>query len=128
MVHLHRTLFRISQDISTKMTDTQFKHMNVAELETVISDQAHIIVDIRDATSFANGHIPGSIHLTNENIQEFIRETDLDAPTVVVCYHGNSSQQAAQFLVSQDFSDVFSLDGGFVGWQTSFPTQVNQNL
>ncbi|EGH30312.1 thiosulfate sulfurtransferase, partial [Pseudomonas syringae pv. japonica str. M301072] len=46
-------------------------------------------------------------------ISDFIREADLDKPLVVVCYHGNSSQSAAAYLVGQGFSDVYSVDGGF---------------
>jgi len=30
----------------------------------------------------------------------------------VVCYHGNSSQSAAAYLVGQGFAEVYSLDGG----------------
>jgi thiosulfate sulfurtransferase len=45
---------------------------------------------------------------------------------VVCCYHGISSQQAAQFLVSQDFTDVYSLDGGFTQWQLQFPEHIER--
>lgn len=103
-----------------------FKHLSVNELESVLSEKSHVLVDIRDANSFAQGRIPESIHLTNENLPDFLREADFDAPVVVVCYHGNSSQQAAQFLVSQDFTDVYSLDGGFTQWQMLFPDNVEK--
>lgn len=106
------------------MTEVAFKHMQVQELASLLPQQEHVIVDIRDPASFAQGRIPNAIHLTNDNLSDFIREADLDAPLVVCCYHGNSSQQAAQFLASQDFSDVYSLDGGFVDWQLQFPDQV----
>jgi len=43
---------------------------------------------------------------------------------VVCCYHGISSQQAAQFLISQDFTEVYSLDGGFTDWQLQYPDAV----
>jgi thiosulfate sulfurtransferase len=44
----------------------------------------------------------------------------------VVCYHGNSSQSAAAYLVSQGFSEVYSLDGGFELWRTTYPTEIAQ--
>jgi thiosulfate sulfurtransferase len=47
---------------------------------------------------------------------------------VVVCYHGNSSQSAAAYLASQGFSDVYSLDGGFELWQTTYPEETAQNI
>jgi thiosulfate sulfurtransferase len=46
----------------------------------------------------------------------------------VVCYHGNSSQGAAAYLVSQGFSEVYSLDGGIEAWQADYPGEVSQSL
>jgi thiosulfate sulfurtransferase len=34
----------------------------------------------------------------------------------VVCYHGHSSQGAAQFMLQQGFAEVYSMDGGFTEW------------
>ncbi|WP_133405241.1 thiosulfate sulfurtransferase GlpE [Parashewanella tropica] len=96
---------------------TQVKHLNVAQLIALSGEHDNIqLVDIRDPESFSNGHIAKATHLTNDNITEFIRDADLDAPTVVVCYHGISSVQAAQYLIQQGFEDVYSLDGGYEAW------------
>ena len=110
------------------MSDNQetFKHMQVNELYDVLNDKTHVVVDIRDETSFANGRIIDALHLTNESLANFLREADPDVPVVVCCYHGHSSQQAAQFLVSQDFTQVYSLDGGFTQWQLQYPDQVSR--
>lgn len=83
-----------------------------------------MLVDIRDPATYAALHISGSTHLDNHSISDFIRAADLDAPTVVVCYHGNSSQGAAAYLVSQGFSDVYSMDGGFELWRTTYPSET----
>lgn len=110
------------------MPDNQenFKHMQVSELHEVLDNKSHVVVDIRDATSFSNGRITDALHLTNENIADFLRDADPDAPVVVCCYHGHSSQQAAQFLISQDFTDVYSLDGGFTQWQLQYPDNISR--
>ena len=110
------------------MIDNQssFKHMQVDDLHAVLDNKSHVVVDIRDETSFSNGRITDAIHLTNENLADFVRDADLDAPVVVCCYHGHSSQQAAQFLLSQDFTDVYSLDGGFTQWQLQYPDNISR--
>ena len=110
------------------MSDIQesFKHMQVSDLHEVLNNKTHVVVDIRDADSFSNGRITDALHLTNENVADFLRDADPDAPVVVCCYHGHSSQQAAQFLVSQDFTDVYSLDGGFTQWQLEYPDKVSR--
>ena len=105
---------------------SNFTHLSAAQLAEKIADQHFVVVDIRDVNSFGEGRIPGAIHLTNDNISDFVRDADLDKPTVVCCYHGVSSQPAAEYLHSLDFSDVYSLDGGFVNWQQVFPEQIER--
>jgi thiosulfate sulfurtransferase len=100
--------------------------MQISELHQVLADKSHVVVDIRDAASFQQAHIPHAIHLTNESLADFLREADPDAPVVVCCYHGHSSQQAAQYLVSQDFTQVYSLDGGFSQWQLQHPDNIER--
>ena len=104
--------------------DVSFKHLSVGELHSSLTDDEYVVVDIRDVNSFSSGHITGAIHLTNESLPDFLRSADFDKPVVVCCYHGISSQQAAQFLISQDFTQVYSLDGGFTQWQSEFPNNV----
>jgi len=83
------------------------------------------VVDIRDPQSYAMGHITGSRHIDNYSVADFIREADMDAPLVVVCYHGNSSQSAAAYFVQQGFSEVYSLDGGFELWRSVYPADTS---
>ncbi|MGE8463915.1 MAG: thiosulfate sulfurtransferase GlpE [Pseudomonas capeferrum] len=88
--------------------------------------QGAVVVDIRDPQAFAAGHINGATHLDNHSVADFIRNADLDAPTLVVCYHGNSSQSAAAYLASQGFSEVYSVDGGFELWRATYPGETAQ--
>lgn len=105
---------------------TEFKRIPPEQAQA-LRDKGAVVVDIRDPQAYASGHINGAVRLDNQNIQDFIRGADLDAPLVVVCYHGNSSQSAAAYLVSQGFSDVYSLDGGFELWRGTFPAETAQS-
>ena len=82
------------------------------------------LVDIRDPQSFAAGHMPGAVHLDNHSLPDFIAGADFDKPLIVVCYHGNSSQNAAAFLAHQGFAEVYSIDGGFELWRAHYPDEV----
>ena len=86
--------------------------------------QGAVMVDIRDAQSFALGHASGALHLSNANLNDFISSTDTSLPVLVMCYHGNSSKSAAQYLLGQGFSAAYSIDGGFDAWRAAFPQQV----
>lgn len=104
---------------------TQFRHISTTDLREMMAAGTVQIVDIRDETSFSQGRIRGAQHLDNSGIQTLIESADLDAPLVVCCYHGNSSQQAAAYLHSKGFEDACSLDGGFAIWQTACPELVD---
>jgi thiosulfate sulfurtransferase len=98
----------------------QFAHISPQQTKERLDKGEIKIVDIRDDQSFAVGHIPGAYHLTNASIQQFVQENAFDVPVVVVCYHGISSQQAAQYMLHQGFEEVYSMDGGFEAWRASY--------
>ncbi len=101
-----------------------FKHISPAELAEKIKNDSVKITDIRDLQSFNNGHISNAFHLDNQNIENFINDTDKSETIVVCCYHGNSSQGAAQYFFEQGYQDVYSLDGGFEIWKINHPSLV----
>ena len=90
----------------------QFECINVEEAHQKLHQQKAVLVDIRDPQSYAMGHTPGAFHLTNDT-GAFMRDNDFETPVMVMCYHGNSSKGAAQYLLQQGFENVYSVDGGF---------------
>lgn len=98
----------------------QYQRISAQEAKALLEAGA-ALADIRDEQSFSRGHISGAQHLGNHNMQPFIESNDLDLPLVVYCYHGNSSQPAAQYLIERGFEQVYSLDGGFEEWHRCFP-------
>ena len=73
------------------------------------------------------GHIPQAVNLSNANIGQFMIEQEFEHPIIVVCYHGISSQGAANYLNEQGFEDVYSLDGGFEAWATSCADNIERS-
>jgi len=102
----------------------EFKAIDSIQLKARLSEENLVIADIRDVNSFNEAHIPNSINISNENIAQFMMERDFEQPIIVVCYHGISSQGAANYLIGQDFEDVYSLVGGFTDWASKFPGDV----
>ncbi|MCG8394148.1 MAG: thiosulfate sulfurtransferase GlpE [Pseudomonadales bacterium] len=85
-----------------------------------------LFVDIRDPASFAAGHLRGAVHLTQANVDLFLANTSREHPLVIYCYHGNSSQGAADWLDEQGFADVVSLDGGYEVFRQQFPDTLEE--
>ena len=106
---------------------TTFKHIDVTQTKSLLAHDNIVVVDIRDENSFAQAHIPGSRHLDNGSLSSFLAEVDFATPIVVTCYHGISSQQAAAYIAEQGFDEVYSMDGGFTLWQSTFPEDVSSD-
>ena len=79
--------------------------------------QGAVLADIRDDVRFAHSHPKGAFHLTNQSFLQFEELVDFDSPIIVSCYHGVSSKNVATFLVEQGYENVFSMIGGFDGWE-----------
>lgn len=83
-----------------------------------------ILVDTREDSEWANGHIPGAIHLSKGIIERDIEKTvpALDAPIVLYCGGGFRSALAADNLQKMGYNNVISMDGGWRGWtEANFP-------
>jgi len=96
-----------------------FERIDQDQALGLINNESAIVVDVRDAESYAEGHIRNALHLTQDSLGEFVSATNKTLPIIVCCYHGNSSQGAADFLNQQGFDRCYSLDGGFTAWQSA---------
>lgn len=97
------------------MSET-FKEIDANEAWQLMQQRSAALVDVRDIQRFAYSHPKQAFHLTNQSYGEFCQRYDFDQPIVVICYHGNSSRNVAQFLVEQGFDEVYSIRGGFDAW------------
>lgn len=100
---------------------TSYSRISCSDAHALISEKDVNIVDIRDLDSFNSGHITDAEHLDNHSIAAYIDDTEQDIPLIVCCYHGNSSQPAAAYLAEKGFAEVYSLDGGYTQWASSYP-------
>lgn len=100
---------------------SEFQHISVEQTAGLMAQGKVVIADIRDEQSYSAAHIEGAYHLTNGSLHTFMQQHEFEQPVVVVCYHGNSSQGAAQYLVQQGFEQVYSMDGGFESWRRQQP-------
>ena len=93
----------------------KFKNITPQEAKDLLTKDNYLI-DIRDEDSYSSSHIDGALNLGNLDIHEFIRTADKNMPTLIYCYKGISSQNAAEFLISEGFTEVYSIEGGYELW------------
>ncbi|MGK2959703.1 MAG: rhodanese-like domain-containing protein [Candidatus Malihini olakiniferum] len=75
-----------------------------------------MMVDIRDAQNYPTGHVPQTVHLTNETLSDFMRDAELNQPVILMYYQGISSHNAGQCL-KPGFDQCIASRGGFEAWQ-----------
>lgn len=83
------------------------------------SGAPHLLIDVREESEFAAGHIPGSIHLGKGIIERDIVATvpAKDTTLVLYCGGGFRSALAGDNLRKMGYTNVISMDGGWRAWK-----------
>jgi rhodanese-related sulfurtransferase len=97
---------------------------NVPETDVTHTAQAREggsaqIVDVREPEEWAEGHIPGAIHIPLGELAARTGELDSGQPAIVVCRSGRRSLYGAETLLQAGFGDAKSLAGGMVDWEAA---------
>ena|SRR6185369_3732574 len=76
------------------------------------------LVDTREESEFARGHLPHSRHLSKGIIERDIESAIPDPATPIVLYCGGGfrSALAADNLQKMGYTNVLSMDGGWREW------------
>ena len=76
-----------------------------------------LLLDVRRADEFAEGHIPGAMNLPNERIgaAEIAELPDKGQTLLVYCRSGSRSKDAAAKLAALGYRDVREF-GGIIDW------------
>ena len=98
-----------------------FEQITPEQAKNLLEQEGTQVIDIRDAMSFEAGRIVGAERIDNQNLPAFLAKADKTKPLIVCCYHGNSSQGAAQFFAEQGFDQSLSLKGGYEMWKLGCP-------
>lgn len=84
-------------------------------LEATLAGGAEL-VDVRNSSEFAAGHLPGAVNLPLGRLAERLDELPRDRPLVVHCQSGARAGVAVGLLAARGFGDVRHLAGDYVGW------------
>lgn len=82
------------------------------------------LVDVREESEWAKGHLPQARHLGKGIIERDIEAQipDTGAKIVLYCGGGYRSALAADNLQKMGYTNVISMDGGYRGWtEASLP-------
>ena len=95
-----------------------FQRVNSDEAAKMMAaEQGYLIVDVRTAGEYADGHIPNAINIPNESIHTTPPKElpDKAQKIFVYCRSGARSQQAAQKLANMGYTNIVEM-GGINNW------------
>jgi rhodanese-related sulfurtransferase len=102
------------------------KETNVADVKRRgDAGEKFVLVDVREDNEWANGHLPGAVHLGKGIIERDIvqRVPDANAKIILYCGGGFRSALAAENLQKMGYTNVESMDSGWRGWvEAGLPT------
>ncbi|HWP39953.1 MAG TPA: rhodanese-like domain-containing protein [Tepidisphaeraceae bacterium] len=99
---------------------SRIRELSVQEVQRKLdSGQTFHLVDVREESEWAAGHLPGAVHLGKGIIERDIETKipDTSAEIVLYCGGGFRSALAADNLQKMGYTNVYSMDGGFRGWK-----------
>ena len=81
------------------------------------SEEGYIILDVRTQEEYDQGHIPGAILISHEEIAEKAEDvlTDKNQLILVYCRSGRRSKIAAEALVELGYTNIKEF-GGIIDW------------
>lgn len=94
-----------------------YKCISIEEAEEIIKSEEVTLLDIRDDGSFLAGNVKDSVNVSDENVDDIVKNSDKENPVIIYCYHGNSSKGAAEYFYNMGFKKSYSVDGGFEVWR-----------
>lgn len=81
-------------------------------LKDYYTQQAAILIDVRQPDEYEKGHIPGARSIPLQKLRDFSQEvTDKDTPIYVYCLSGARSARAVRALRGVGFTAVTDLGG-----------------
>jgi rhodanese-related sulfurtransferase len=86
--------------------------------EIMDTEEGYIILDVRTQEEYAEGHIPGAIQISHDEIKERAGGMlpDKNQLILVYCRSGRRSKIAAEELVKLGYTNVKEF-GGIIDWE-----------
>jgi rhodanese-related sulfurtransferase len=102
--------------------------VSAANLNAELAEKTPLLVDVREATEYAEGHLSGAINLPVRSLlQNLDKLPDQAQPIVIYCVSGHRGSLATAALRLLGYTDVRNLGGGMNAWKKAeFPVEAGE--
>ncbi|HYO88998.1 MAG TPA: rhodanese-like domain-containing protein, partial [Candidatus Limnocylindrales bacterium] len=94
-------------------------NVTAPEVAEAVSAGERLVLDVRNHSEYAEGHIPGALNLMYGQLPPHLAEIPRDRPIVVACAGGTRSLIAMSVLLGAGFEQAANLNGGFDAWRAA---------
>ena len=118
MLILNLSLFALTACQDNNTDTASYEQISPEEAKTIMDTETdYVILDVRTADEYAEGHIPNAVNLDHEDVHSKAEAMlpDKDALILVYCRSGRRSKIAAEALVELGYSNVKEF-GGINDW------------
>lgn len=93
-------------------------NINATEAVLLLNRSKPLVLDVRDATEFATGHMQGAKNIPVAELASRLKEIEKfkDKPVLVYCQKGMRAKTACGILKAQQFTQLNNLQGGLDAW------------
>ncbi|HWU82527.1 MAG TPA: rhodanese-like domain-containing protein [Methylophilaceae bacterium] len=94
-------------------------NLSPTEAVLLINRSNAVVLDVREASEYAQGHIPDARHIPLAQLGDRLKELVKykEKPLLLHCQGGVRSAKACDLLVKQGFAKLYNLQGGLNAWQ-----------
>ena len=92
---------------------------SVQEVAADMAEGAVTVVDVRGASEYEAGHVPGALNIPVGLLDDHLAELPTSQPVVVHCQGGARSSIAASVLRARGFDAVLNMTGGLDAWMAA---------
>ena len=101
-----------------KKNSDAIRKVSASEAQQIMDTQSgYVIVDVRTADEYAEGHVPGAINVDNYSLGSTppAELPDKDQMLLVYCRSGRRSADAARKLAAMGYTNIVDF-GGIIDW------------
>src|SRR5687768_14184074 len=113
--------YHITLLLTTLLSFNAFSQsLSTADFEKGLAAKNIQILDVRTAGEYRSGHIAHALQADWNNQDQFrsrAQHMEKTKPVYVYCASGGRSKEAAKWLRTNGYTEVYELTGGFIKWK-----------
>ena len=103
------------------LTNVPEGYFSVGDVEKLAGaiDAGAALIDVREESEFAEGHIPGAVNIPIRTLAQNLASVPADKPVIVYCASGHRAAMANASLHLMGFDNVRVFPAGYGAWEAA---------